>query len=259
MRVVYAGGPMCSEATFKRLLVLANEIGFSDRPSLTFSGWGTVGMRSPLRGLEPGIQNGPVGFLFHEPPPRVTAVYSPFVARDVQNLTVRRVVLDGLSHDPIFGERVIAADARYGGHSGAEVLAALAADASLVGADLGKVDGLGQAFDISSEQGRRDTLRLLLMDASIHVTSAMLATAELDVVPVADSPALARLISLRLGATGASSTPLTTSLGFEIVRSVVPDEALARGFDRDDAASSHRVVEPTTRHEPQRVALRSPE
>jgi hypothetical protein len=241
MRVIYAGGPLCSEATFKRLLVLANEVGFSDRPSLGFGRWGTVGVPSPLRQLPPEVQNGPIAFRFHSPPESVTAVYRPFIERDIPDLRLRGLVLDGLAHDPVFRERTMPSEAQYGIYSGAEIVAALTADATLRGIDLGEIGGFGEAFDVSSPTGRRDTLRPLLMDTSIHITSAILATQELDLVPVADSPTMARLLALRVAAPEAMSSSLATALGFEIMRAVVPDEALGRLGVRDLMEFRHKT------------------
>jgi hypothetical protein len=63
MKVLFTGGNFCSGPTFKRLLALAEEISFTDRPSVTFNrpvlrredigrqtgSWGAVGVDSPAR------------------------------------------------------------------------------------------------------------------------------------------------------------------------------------------------------------------
>ena len=67
MRVIYAGGPLCAEMTFKRLVLLANEIGFSDRPSVGFDKWGTVGVQTPIRSIA-AAEGQPVKFVIHQPP-----------------------------------------------------------------------------------------------------------------------------------------------------------------------------------------------
>jgi hypothetical protein len=56
----------------------------------------------------------------------------------------------------------------------------------------------------------------------------MLGAEEFDLVPVTDDPFLARLITLRVGGEDARRTHATVELGYEIVRGVIPDEALQR-------------------------------
>jgi hypothetical protein len=86
---------------------------------------------------------------------------------------------------------------------------------------------MGDAFEIATDKGRRDTLRTVLVSASIDVTSALLGAEQLGLAPVADSPYQSRLIAVRVGEKESSGLPLpAAALGFEIVRSVIPDEAL---------------------------------
>ncbi len=227
MRVNYAGGPLCSEATFKRLLLLANEIAFCDRPSVMFDNWGTVGVPTPLRFR---TANGdPIQFRVYEPQARsLSNLYQSFVHRDLLDPNVRRIVLEGLRHDAVFAERHIASHALYGGHTGAQVVSSLLADRSLFDAELGDARGWGKAFEVESEQGRHDTLRHLLVDVSIDVTTGLLGSEELGLVPVTDDPYLARLLSLRARSDELQTAAPAAPLGFELVRAVIPDEMLNR-------------------------------
>jgi hypothetical protein len=230
MRVIYAGGPLCAEMTFKRLVLLANEVGFSDRPSVGFDKWGTVGIQTPIRSVASAAGQ-PIKFVIHQPPSGpVAEVFAKFVPSDVRDLAVRRLFLEGLREDPIFRERYVKAAADYGGVSGAQVVSSLLSDPTLSEADLGEVTGFCETFQISSMQGRRDTLRTLLVEMSIHVTTALLGGEELGLVPVTDDPYLAQLLALRVGSgqPKPSSATVTAILDLEIVRSVIPDHALAR-------------------------------
>lgn len=52
MKLVFLDSPNIDELTFKRLLLLGNEITFVERPSIQFiKDLGTVGVRSGIRGL----------------------------------------------------------------------------------------------------------------------------------------------------------------------------------------------------------------
>jgi hypothetical protein len=43
MKLLFSGSAHCQKETLKRLLIIANEIAFMDRPSITFDKWGTIG------------------------------------------------------------------------------------------------------------------------------------------------------------------------------------------------------------------------
>ena len=112
MRVIYAGGAVCSQPTLKRLLVLSNEIAFSDLPSVTFDNWGTVGMPTPFREFIDDSSPGKI--TAHTPPSGpMSRVYGEFVSRDVADRRFREIFLQGLEHDDIFRER-FADIARHG-------------------------------------------------------------------------------------------------------------------------------------------------
>ena len=62
MRVLYSGGTICSIETLKRLVLLADEIAFMDRPSVAFGNFGTVGRDSEFRQFR--FDDAPVFFQF---------------------------------------------------------------------------------------------------------------------------------------------------------------------------------------------------
>ncbi len=49
MRLLYAEQTFCDLVTLKRLLLVADEIAFADRPAVTFKSWGLVGHESRAR------------------------------------------------------------------------------------------------------------------------------------------------------------------------------------------------------------------
>lgn len=50
MKLLYCGEEYCDQPVLKRMLVIAEEIHFMDRPSVTFGNWGTIGHASLKRG-----------------------------------------------------------------------------------------------------------------------------------------------------------------------------------------------------------------
>ena len=75
MRVVVIGSRLPDFRTFQRLLLVANEIGFLDRPSVMFGEhetdgqWGTVGWASDIRKFTID-EDAPVKLSAHEDPVR---------------------------------------------------------------------------------------------------------------------------------------------------------------------------------------------
>jgi hypothetical protein len=60
MRLLFTGSFLPPEATFMRLLLVADEIAVMDRPSINFGDWGTVGSTSPMRSWIPAFAETPV-------------------------------------------------------------------------------------------------------------------------------------------------------------------------------------------------------
>jgi hypothetical protein len=85
-------------------------------------------------------------------------------------------------------------------------------------------------FAIQTLEDRRATLKIILFDASILVTSALVVADEAQAAPVADDPYFLRLLSQRMSSSKyvGSSSPHAWLLGMEFARSVIPDEALQK-------------------------------
>ena len=48
MKLLYNGQTFCDQPIFKRLLMVAEELHFMDRPSVTFRNWGSAKGTGPL-------------------------------------------------------------------------------------------------------------------------------------------------------------------------------------------------------------------
>ncbi len=227
MRVLYSGGSDCDQQTLKRLLLLADEIAFMDRPSVTFSNWGTVGTASPMRQYTTGIEE--VRFSVHAPPSGpVLPVYQGYIEADLRNPEFRAILLDGLSTSDAFARKLISPEANYsGGMTGKQIRNAIIEDPSLREAALDTEVGGPGMFTVGSADQRRKTLAVLVVEASIHVTNALLVSEEIGCVPLADEPFLARLLAMRTTPTYIGGAPrVAPYLGIAVARSVIPDAAL---------------------------------
>jgi hypothetical protein len=85
-------------------------------------------------------------------------------------------------------------------------------------------------FQITTCEDRRQTLKSLLIEASIHVTNAMLVSERTGLLPVTDEPYMARLLALRSADSAyVGTTPrVTPSLGIAVAKAVIPDETLSK-------------------------------
>jgi hypothetical protein len=92
MKLLYTGASYCSEPTFKRLLLVGSELVFMDRPSVTFTRWGTVGHASPFRQMD--SEGEPVKISVHTPPAGPAGdLYAPYAAADFENPEFVRIFL----------------------------------------------------------------------------------------------------------------------------------------------------------------------
>src|SRR5215470_6120081 len=110
MKLLYSDAPACSEPTLKRLLIVAEEIAFMDRPGAMFGEagdqWGTLAMESPLRAFAGRMD--PVPLTVYGPPSgiRATPLFERYAEIDLAEPEFRRTFLDGLEHDPLFSDKL---------------------------------------------------------------------------------------------------------------------------------------------------------
>src|SRR5215204_4877078 len=85
MRLLVSGSTMPSFQPFKRLILLGDEVGFMDRPSVTFGNHGSIGRDSNIRRF--GREGLPVVALTaHEPKSGPAEhLYAPYVEADLAN------------------------------------------------------------------------------------------------------------------------------------------------------------------------------
>jgi hypothetical protein len=231
MKVLYAGDSMCDEPTLKRLLLVADEICFTDRPSVTFGQWGTIGQDSPIRQImqPPGLA---VSLSAHKPPSGpAEQLYLPYIEADLSNPQFVEVFWDGLKSDEVFASKFLQLGAKYGdGRTGAEVRAVLLGDSAITKiAPTLSIDGR-HLFDVGSPSGRAATLKALLAGASIQVTSALVVADETGASPISNDPYMTKLLALRSANAHYVKDPagLSPYLGVEFLKAVIPDEALQR-------------------------------
>ena len=230
MRLLFSGGTACNEMTLKRLLLIANEIAFMDRPSITFGDHLTIGHASMFRQCTTGTDA--VRLSVHEPPSGpVTEIYKRYLEADFRNLELRRVFMEGLTRDDSFASKFIVLERKYSrAGTGADVRSSIVNDPDLLSVSLAGEAQVENFFKIQHPEGRRETLRVLLIEASIHLTNAMVVSQDAQLIPVTDDPYFVRLLAIRTShpAYVGGTSRVAPLLGLEVVRAVIPDEVLEK-------------------------------
>ena len=235
MKLLYGDNLLCSEQTMKRLMIIADEIGFLDRPSVMgkASGggqWGLVGAKTPIRQFS--TEDTVVKWTAFEPAPELTRqeIYQSYVEADFKNPLFISTILEGLKDDA-FAEKLIQLQGNYGaGRTGEVVRQALLRDTALRSGDLTPDAAGGHIFDIEAPEGRLATLKLMGMEVSVRVTGTLLNSEHYGIAPVSDDRVFSRLLAMRTssGAYVGTTARLAPFLGLHLVSAVIPDEVLQK-------------------------------
>lgn len=228
MRVLYSGGTICSLETMKRLVLLADEIAFMDRPSVKFENFGTVGQESEFRQAQ--IESTPISFSVHSPsdgPAR--DLYRQYIQTDLKDANFIRIVIDALKSDDTFRHRLVQLDANYGWGTGRQVLNEILKDGTLYEGEYECPSNPQLLYVPDTAFGRRQTLGVLLIEASIQLTNALIVAEATSLTPISDDPYFCHLLAYRTSSVNCLYKPDSAAslLGLAITTAVIPDEALA--------------------------------
>jgi hypothetical protein len=228
MRVVFAGNSFCDFRTMQRLVLIADEIGFIDRPAVTFGHkWGLIGHAADIRRYN--TRDLPIVFSAHEPPSSMeVTLYERFAEADMNNPSFIRTLADGLAHDELFARKFIQFEADYAGVTGRQIRDALVGDGSLACGTYADPAATDVMMDVATAEGRQQIFKVHLIEASVHVTSAMFIAERTGLTPVTNDPFFARLIALRAGDSAyiGSAHNISAPLSLAVASAVVPDSAL---------------------------------
>jgi hypothetical protein len=234
MKLLYAGEGIAPVDTFKRLLLVADEVAFMDKPSVKLGMGGTVGLNSPARQLH-NEPDAPVTIRVFTPPGgHESTLYYEAIRADLANPAFVKNVLEGLQHSDVFAGRFLLPTGRYSvtrsegvEHLGSQIRAALLADDRLWQPPPDAELEWPLMFDIESDIGRLNTLKMILTYASIQVSSSHMVAAKEGIAPVTDDPYLSRLLAMRAVAPLPDGTSIMAPfLGIEMTKIVIPDEVL---------------------------------
>ena len=226
MRVLVSGSDFPDLETFKRLILLADEVAFMDRPSVMFGNWGTIGRDSNIRQFK--VDDSPIVISVHRPPQSDHDLYERYVLADLKNPSFLQAVFDGLS-DRRFANKLIQTHGNYGdGRTGAHIVEALLTDPSVVNCSADVEMDRDQVYRFETDAQRKETFKHAAIEASVRVTSTRWLAG--NRISLSDDPVLCRLIGLRtFDSAYVGATPRTApSLGIAVATALIPDEALAK-------------------------------
>lgn len=232
MKLVFSDSPNIDELTFKRLLLLGNEIAFVERPSIQFiKDLGTVGMPSGIRGLLPMFENSVVRLRVEEPPTTVfsSGFYQQYFKTDIANPEFISTVIEGIRDRWFFSHFFDTENNRATAEFKDFHTWVLNNQKEISETDLNSVDLTGFHFEINSKENAYQAVKMILSEESLRVTSVTHISNKISSNPTSINPYLDRLINLRLSSeiyTGKSHN--SKSLGMKLFQSMIPDEALLK-------------------------------
>jgi hypothetical protein len=256
MRLLFSGSVFGDGPTLRRLQLLADEIGFIANIGGVFALTETdpqehqltptdviVGdekLRVSSFGLE--YREGDHAALnFYVPPsdPISSDLYREYISADLNSAEFRTTVVEGLGTNKCFAYKLLCRQAGVPGVSlldgtpsfvDLSICKALYSHRELITADLPSPRLDSESFNGKSVRGRKQALSDLIAVASIKLTHTMLVSCITETIPVTDDPFFARLLSLRTAESKyiGGINRQAPFLGLEIVKAVIPDEALQK-------------------------------
>lgn len=227
MKLLYSGSTFCNESVFKRLLVVAEEVHFMDRPSVTFGDWGTIGHNTFARKIDSSGSPVLIGSI-RPPSGPGDWLYNSYIKADINNPRFASIVLEGIQSSNEFASKFIQFEASYRNGKGKDIIQALRADRELLKSDLDlKLDNINM-FDVSSHEKRQNTFKIILIEASINITSTIIVAEKSGMIPVSEDPYVTKLIASRASDSAyvGGTSKVAPYIGLDVAKAVIPDELL---------------------------------
>lgn len=232
MKLIFSDSPNIDELTFKRLLLLGNELTFVDRPSIEFiKNVGTVGVPSGIRGLLPRFENSPIILRVETPPTSVfsSEFYQQYFKTDIANPDFIKIVIDGIRNRWIYSNYFNAEKNRATAEFKDFSNWMLDNEDEISSTDLNSIDLSDFKFEINNKMDALCAVKMILSEESLRVTSLTHIANKIGSNPLSINPFLNQLINKRISTeiyTGANHQ--TRSLGMKLFESMIPDEALLK-------------------------------
>jgi hypothetical protein len=257
INVFYYPEMLADPATLKKAILFFDEIHFMDRPSFNFaSGFGSIGMESPLRQWEKKFQEDGVPLFVHDAPHgRVEADFLADVTADVNDPEFLRRFQSGIGQSPVFRDLQIT-PGNYGeGRTNVDVSVKLTSldlpdvlrsyDSAMALLDDSKI----RPFDLSTPAGCAKTLIANAALCSAKMNFALSLSTTHGFVPLADAKPFGDLLGTKYARAIAKLSPTknhiqVTDLSFAIFDELVSGERLEK-MKMEDVIRYRRASEKT--------------
>ena len=165
--------------------------------------------------------------VFSPPSGPAKHLYEPYIEADMRSHDFVETVITGLQNSALFASKLLQLEADYGNGTTGEMIRR-AVTSVPVQQPLEPIGTLKEMFRIDTDAARLETLKWLLMEASIQTTVAQLVTNEAGADPVTDDRYMGQLLAVRSSTAPYVETPIRLGpyLGLAFAESVIPDQIL---------------------------------
>lgn len=231
MKLVFSDSPTIDELTLGKLMLVGTELTFVERPSIRLDeNYGTVAVPSNLTQLAKQFSGSPVTIKIGEPPTSVFAsnFYKEYFLKDFINPSFIDTVIDGIEHKFIFHWSIYPKENRNEGQFKDYRKWIIDNRNKLKEVDYASLKMPEEVFKVTNEEEAIYSFKTILSEQSLRVTSVLTICEENKANPISISPFLNKLISQRLAnSIYTGRTVKTQQLGFHLMESFIPDEALS--------------------------------
>ncbi len=230
MKITFSDSPNIDELTFKRLVLLSNELIFVERPSISLAdNFGTVGMPSGIRNLTNEFVGSPVKLIVDEPPNTVSnsAFYKKYFEKDLLNDEFLNTIFEGIENYWIYDNRFDPKQALTTGEFQDYRAWLLANQNEIKSLDIASIARPEEVFQITNKDEALFAFKIIAAEQSLRVTSVIHVCNKYESNPTSINPYLNKLIALRLSnQIYSGSHTRTRQVGLKLMDCVIPDEAL---------------------------------
>jgi hypothetical protein len=231
MKLTFSDSPNIDELTFKRLMLLGNELIFVERPSCIqlADNFGTVGSISAVNNLLKDFQGSPIKLIVEEPPtsPDNSEFYQKYFEKDMENPEFLKTIFEGIEKSWIYDYLFdISKDKTFGEYK--DYKKWLLTNQELIkSTDLINIPRPDQVSKITNKEEALFAFKIIVSEKSLRVTSIIHICNKYNSNPTSINPYLNNLIALRLSNDiYIGKHTKTRQLGLKLMDCIIPDEAL---------------------------------
>lgn len=232
MKLTFADYHTTDELTFKRLVLICDELAFFDAPSISLAdNLGTVGQKSGLRHFIKDFEGSPVKLIVDEPPNSTfnSGFYHKYFEKDLANKVFLNTIFEGIEKGWITDHLFDSSKTNTSGEFKDYKSWILANREEILATNLYEIERPKEVWKVTNKQEAMFAFKILASTESMSVTSTLFICNKYDNSPVSINPYLNKLISVRLSSDVYNGKPIKArQLGLKLMDCFIPDEALVQ-------------------------------